>query len=159
MPPKIEILVDDAGLQAALARLSATLGDMTPIMQAVANELLSQTEINFAQQGRPAWSPLAQITIKERTRQGSWPGRILQISPAGLAPSIQTAAGPDFARIGSNKPYAAIHQFGGQAGRNHKVRIPARPYLPVNTDGQLQPEAREAILAIIEAKLAAAVAG
>jgi phage virion morphogenesis protein len=31
--------------------------------------------------------------------------------------------------IGTNKIYAAIHQFGGQAGRGKKVPIPARPYL------------------------------
>jgi len=31
--------------------------------------------------------------------------------------------------VGTNKVYAAIHQFGGDAGRNKKVKIPARPYL------------------------------
>ena len=48
--------------------------------------------------------------------------------------------------IGSNKEYAAIHQFGGMAGRGRKVEIPARPYLPLTTDGDLQPEAREEVL-------------
>lgn len=27
--------------------------------------------------------------------------------------------------------YAAIQQYGGQAGRGHKVTIPLRPFLPV----------------------------
>ena len=31
--------------------------------------------------------------------------------------------------IGSDVPYARIHEFGGQAGRNRSVAIPARPYL------------------------------
>jgi len=31
--------------------------------------------------------------------------------------------------VRTNKSYAAIHQFGGDAGRNKKVKIPARPYL------------------------------
>lgn len=31
--------------------------------------------------------------------------------------------------IGSPLPYAAIHQFGGFAGRQHRTFIPARPYL------------------------------
>ena len=35
----------------------------------------------------------------------------------------------DSAVIGSNLEYAAIHQLGGQAGRNKAVEIPARPYL------------------------------
>ena len=36
--------------------------------------------------------------------------------------------------IGSNKVYAAIHQLGGQAGKNKKVTIPARPYLKLTDD-------------------------
>lgn len=30
---------------------------------------------------------------------------------------------------GSKLPYAAIHEYGGQAGRNRAVTIPKRPYL------------------------------
>ena len=33
------------------------------------------------------------------------------------------------ATMGSKVPYAAIHEFGGMAGRNRSVAIPARPYL------------------------------
>ena len=36
--------------------------------------------------------------------------------------------------IGSNKVYAAIHQLGGQASKNKKVTIPARPYLKLTDD-------------------------
>ena len=35
----------------------------------------------------------------------------------------------DSAVIGSNLEYAAIHQLGGQAGKNKSVVIPQRPYL------------------------------
>lgn len=35
----------------------------------------------------------------------------------------------DEATLGSNLVYAAIHQFGGMAGRGHKTKIPARPYI------------------------------
>ena len=31
--------------------------------------------------------------------------------------------------IGSNLAYARIHELGGQTGRNHSVKLPARPYL------------------------------
>lgn len=30
--------------------------------------------------------------------------------------------------VGTDVVYAAIHEFGGMAGRNRSVRIPARPY-------------------------------
>ena len=32
-------------------------------------------------------------------------------------------------RVGTNLDYAPIHEFGGMAGRGHKVRIPERPYI------------------------------
>lgn len=34
--------------------------------------------------------------------------------------------------VGSNIVYAAIHQFGGQAGKERKVTLPARPYLGID---------------------------
>lgn len=46
-----------------------------------------------------------------------------------LASSVNTYYDNDSAVIGSNLEYAAIHQLGGQAGRNKKVNILARPYL------------------------------
>ncbi|WP_373740330.1 phage virion morphogenesis protein [Neisseria sp.] len=45
-----------------------------------------------------------------------------------LAASISTKAGNDFVRIGSNKPYAAIHHLGGNADHGRKVSLPARTY-------------------------------
>ena len=42
--------------------------------------------------------------------------------------------------------YAAIQQFGGKAGRGHKVTIPARPFLPVRQDGTLYPQEQVLIL-------------
>ena len=46
-----------------------------------------------------------------------------------LASSVNTQYDDESVVIGSNLPYAAIHQLGGQAGKNKKVEIPARPYL------------------------------
>ena len=46
-----------------------------------------------------------------------------------LAASITSKYDKNSAIVGTNKIYAAIHQFGGKAGRNQKVEIPARPYL------------------------------
>lgn len=51
-----------------------------------------------------------------------------------LASSVNTYYDEDSAIIGSNLAYAAIHQLGGQAGKNKKVTIPARPYLKLIGD-------------------------
>lgn len=52
-----------------------------------------------------------------------------------LAASINTFYDNNSAVIESNLEYAAIHQLGGQAGRNKSVEIPARPYLNSTTEG------------------------
>lgn len=76
---------------------------------------------------------LAESTKKQRTKKRKWPGQILQVE-GKLAASINTYYDNDSAVIGSNLEYAAIHQLGGQAGKNKKVEIPARPYLKLTDD-------------------------
>ena len=51
--------------------------------------------------------------------------------------------------VNSSPVYAAIQQFGGQAGRGHKVTIPARPFLPIRLDGTLYPDEQAEIIKVI----------
>ncbi len=51
---------------------------------------------------------------------------------ARLRNSIDYAVAGDTVLVGSNAAYALIHQKGGMAGRGHKTRIPARPYLGIS---------------------------
>jgi len=52
-----------------------------------------------------------------------------------LKRSLTWEAFPDGSVIfGSNMEYARIHQEGGQAGRDKKTTIPARPYMGVTKD-------------------------
>ena len=51
------------------------------------------------------------------------------VDTENLMGSITSAYTNDEAIVGTNEPYAAIHQFGGKAGRGRKVDIPARPFL------------------------------
>ena len=60
-------------------------------------------------------------------------------------------------KAGTPMQYAAIHQFGRIAGRRKKVRIPARPFIPVDRDGNLSPEAERGVLAAIYDHLAESV--
>ncbi|MCD7779784.1 MAG: phage virion morphogenesis protein, partial [Candidatus Gastranaerophilales bacterium] len=76
---------------------------------------------------------LSEITIKKRKEIDKWPGQILQ-AEGQLASSVNTQYDDSSAVIGSNLPYAAIHQLGGKAGKNKKVTIPARPYLKLTDD-------------------------
>ncbi|MEX6661538.1 phage virion morphogenesis protein, partial [Pseudomonas aeruginosa] len=58
----------------------------------------------------------APATVAAREAKGRGPHPILQVTNA-LARSVTTWADRNEAGIGSNLVYAAIHQFGGDAGR------------------------------------------
>lgn len=136
-----EIKIDDKAVMGALDRLARSARDMSPVMRAISTELLSQTEANFAAQGRPKW-----MGIKPRKRRTG--GMILQ-DTGQLAASITASHDATSATIGSNKVYAAIHQLGGQAGRERKSKIVPRPFLPVDAQGYLQPDAAESVLGLV----------
>lgn len=112
-----EFQVKDAGVVGLLSRVSGGFHNTTPLMRAIAGAFQTVTEENLAAEGRPHWLGLAPATIRRRTKAGTWPGKMLQVSAAGLAASIATAYGRSYARIGSNKPYAAIQHFGGKIER------------------------------------------
>lgn len=129
MTDPIEIKVDNAEILKALKKLSEKTQNLRPVMRNIAGIMMDSVEENFAQQGRPKWKDLSEVTKKQRRKEGKWPGMILQKSQGGLAQSITSEYGDDYAIVGTNKKYAAIHQLGGPAGRGKKVNIPARPYL------------------------------
>lgn len=167
-----EIKIESKAVMATLERLAASTHDMSPLTRSISVELLSQTEANFAAEGRPKWLGI-------QPRKGREGGQILQ-DTGQLAASITADSDANSASVGSNKVYAAIHQLGGQT-RPHVIRprnkqalafngrvvksvnhpgskIPARPFLPVDAQGNLQPEAEEGILGIANNYLASIIA-
>jgi phage virion morphogenesis protein len=60
---------------------------------------------------------------------------ILRLS-GRLAGSFSYRANPDHVRVGTPVEYAAIHHFGGKAGKNRKVTIPRRQILGLSDDDQ-----------------------
>lgn len=146
----ITVEMDHERLQAALRRVEWAVGNVAPLMRGIAAELVSQTEENFAEEGRPDWADLSDTTTERRAKTGNWPGQILQISSAGLAASVTSHADDSSALVGSNKPYAAMMHFGGSKSAFPHLwgDIPGRPFLPMDVEGQLQPEAEKSILEI-----------
>lgn len=130
----IEIKIDNNDVERKLLKLAQKGENLRPLMKNIAGIFASATEENFKNEGRPdKWTELSEATKKQRTKQKKWPGQILQVS-GQLASSISTQYDDESAVIGSNLDYAAIHQLGGQAGKNKKVEIPARPYLKLTDD-------------------------
>ena len=144
MSDSIEIKIDNKEVESRLLDLAQRSENLRPLMKNIAGIFAYSTEENFKNEGRPdKWTELSESTIKQRTKNKQWPGMILQIS-GQLASSVNTYYDDDSAVIGSNLEYAAIHQLGGQAGKNKSVEIPARPYL------QLTPDDFEEILSMTE---------
>ena len=134
MSDYIEIKIDSKEVERKLQELAKKSSDLKPLMKNIAGIFASAAEDNFAEEGRPdKWQDLSKVTKKLREKKGKWPGQILQVT-GKLASSVNTYYDNDSAVIGSNLEYAAIHQLGGQAGKNKKITIPARPFLKLTDD-------------------------
>lgn len=175
MLPDIVIKIDDAAATAALDRLGRIRAGAPVLMRQIAGIMHTEVEDNFDAQGRPRWAPLlpSSLTSKYRhdvtTRKGRArrdnvsrfrdavrQNKILQAS-GQLASSVVMFSSATEAIVGSNKVYAAIHQFGGTT-RAHVIRarrkralafggilrksvnhpgskIPARPFLALGPEG------------------------
>lgn len=136
----LEISLDASRLEHGLGQLLKNATNTRPMMRAIATEMVSLTEDNFENEswGGEKW---------KQSKRAANGGKTLQLT-GQLATSISTKVGNDFAQIGINKKYAAIHHLGGQAGRGRKVILPARPYLPINGSGQLQKGAEKKLIDI-----------
>ena len=129
-----EITLSIEELQGKLERLSKALENKTPLLRRVANTLQNVTEESFDKQASPfgeKWKPNAPKTLQKKR------GNKILIQSGLLSQSFTQKVTGTSAQVGTNKEYAAIHQFGGKAGRNGKVIIPARPFMPINKNGEI----------------------
>ncbi|MEE2025037.1 phage virion morphogenesis protein [Alkalimonas mucilaginosa] len=115
MTNKITIEHNSTAVIDVLQGLMDRLGDLTEPMQRIAGVMEDATERAFATEASPVtgtpWQALSDNYLKANpSRRG---GQILQASSGGLAASYTSDYGSDWAEIGSNKIYAAIHHFGG----------------------------------------------
>lgn len=160
----ISVRIEDKEVQALLTRLQAKVGNMKPLMTKIGafyeRRVLENFKAESAPDGTP-WQRLAQDTLMIRLGSKNKKGvkmgflasgglsakgkryiqgkRILRES-GDLEGSIHFQADADSVTIGTSGsiPYAAIHQFGGKAGRGRKVTVPARPYLAMNRGTELE---------------------
>lgn len=130
----IEARIEYRPVLDALRRAAAQMANTKPLMAAVAGILHASTIRNFEEQGRPKWRDLAASTKLSRAVNGrDWkaarsggkmevrqPGMILN-NTGMLKNSVQMSSSASVAVVGSNKVYAAIHQFGGRT-KPHVIR-------------------------------------
>ena len=116
----------DNVLEKAAGRLTQT----DEVLASLGELLRSQSWRNFEQEQAPdgrKW--------KQSRRAAAQSGKTLQNS-ARLRSSItyKKASLEKAVYVGTNLPYAAIHQFGGRTGRNRRVNMPPRPYIGLNKE-------------------------
>ena len=154
-----EVVIQNDEITGALARLSAALSDLTPVMQEIGEILLDSTKQRFIQGVAPEgtrWARKSQTTLN---RYGARSSNRIDVRPlfgpsGALSSQIFTEVTPDSVRWGSPMIYAATQQFGAAKGsfgpysgidKNGKRfsgsspwgNIPARPFLGISAEDQV----------------------
>lgn len=144
----INARLDDKKVNALMQRIAKRACTLDPAWRIIGEIGVLSVRENFMAGGRPnSWQPLSPATLfgvvrgrKGYTKRGDLrkPARRRLASKrilvgrgmrGGLMGTIHYSLLSPGVAIGTNKEYAAIHHFGGQAGRGLQVTIPARPYL------------------------------
>lgn len=141
----------DPGGEAAkqLGNAAKQLKDARPLFRSLAGILESETEANFAAQGRPSWVPLKASTKAARLKRNKGSSLLKILQDRGiLAASVSSSYGADFAQIGAGgaaKDYAAIQQFGGTIDR---AAYSVKTRLRTDRDGELLRQGKNKNLAV-----------
>jgi phage virion morphogenesis protein len=141
MAVEIQVKIEDQAVKAMLARLMERTGDLTPVMRTIGEIVRESVDRNFEEERSPdgkRWIPSLRAILTG--------GKTLT-DLAILRNSLNVRPSRDRVAVGTNDIRAAIHQFGGKAGRGRKVNIPARPFLGVRKGDW--PEIKAAISAYL----------
>lgn len=156
--------IDDSDILRVMGRLQKKAANLHPCLKNIGLHLEESTQQRFNKEEDPAgihWAALKSSTLKRKK------GTKILTESSGMRDSIISAVRNNGLRVGTNKVYAATHQFGRDKMPEHKrtvttvfgkklkfpvwaqvrsydPKIPARPFLGFsNTD-------REEIMAIMQ---------
>ena len=139
-------------LQTKLKSLQNIDKKTKPLMQTLGNILQNEIEASFENESSPfgqKWQALKPSTIRQKQKLGK-SSNILR-SDGNLADKWIVKADDKKATVSNNTnkngfAYGLVHQFGSnKAGRSKSVKIPARPFLPVDKSGHLPNRTKQAI--------------
>lgn len=166
-----EVTIRDASAQAAMDQLYARATDLRPALLEIGEDLTGMVKESFSTSTSPwgeRWAPNAQATIMAHLAKfgGSYSKKTGRITATGsrrvtnkkpligetraLSTTIYSRVEGNTLTLGSPKQYAAIQNFGGQAGRGKKVTIPERRFMPADDTGTLAPGAQDAVLEVLD---------
>lgn len=146
----ISVEIDNKTVLAALDRLQARAGNLRPALFEIGERLAESTYERFNTGTAPdgsLWALISEVTKQLSAKRGKRKGGPL-VETGVLQDTIeyQLMANGKGVMVGTNRfskkddggwdGGAAIHQFGGKAGRGHQVDIPARPFLGLSADDE-----------------------
>lgn len=130
-----QIAIDDAQLRRRIAAIQAGLDDATPLMRVWGEIAQTSVAENFERGGRPKWPPLSPVTVALKGHNRPLIGKTGNLRRIAVRPERSRVV---LGTHPSARDYAAIQQKGGDAGRNRRVRIPARPYLVLQDEDRAE---------------------
>ena len=143
-------------LQAKLKSLQNIEKKTKPLMQTLGNILQNEIEASFENGSSPfgqKWQALKPNTIRQKQKLGK-SSNILR-SDGNLADKWIVEADDKKATVSNNTnkngfAYGLVHQFGtNKAGRSKNVKIPARPFLPVDRSGNLPGRVKDVVKKVV----------
>jgi phage virion morphogenesis protein len=153
-----------------MSELSSRVKHMKPMNAHIGNIILNSIEESFEKEASPfgkKWKPVSIRTIHQsfngstHTKKGKQTkafqrhaaGKKILTQSGALGSSFTVNADDGGVSVGTNLAYAAIHNFGGKAGRGKKSNIPARPFVPVTSSGALESGVQGEIMDYLKKKL------
>lgn len=129
----ITIEINDAQVNAAFARISEHLTDLSDLMNEVGIFLVASTEQRFKDTEAPdgsKWAPRSATTIKRYGRKGQSFGPVLH-KTFELSNNTRHQYDAGSVTIGTDLPQSAMMQFGGTKAKWPHLwgNIPARPFI------------------------------
>ena len=133
MAVSLSVRIEDANVRELISGLHHRMADLSPAMKTVGEIVRTSVVRNFEVGGRPPWKPLSKTTLARRKGH-----KILmrQGFAGGLAGSIHYRAAGDRVTIGTNKVYAAVHQFGARKGSFGTFTFTVREHLRRTPSGR-----------------------
>lgn len=117
----IDVNCNDKEIFEALEALSKRAKNLKPVMREISHSMLNAVEENFETEGKSGsgkWEGWSKSWAQKRKDMGK-DGKILTLN-ADLRNSLTRQATADKALVGTNKEYAAIHNFGGPVKKRVK---------------------------------------
>jgi phage virion morphogenesis protein len=128
-----------------LNELEKNANNFRPALENIAVILEDDIQTNFNNESSSSgkkWKKLNKKTKKYKAKRGY--KKKLQ-NRGILASSITSNVSDKSVEVGTNLTYGAVHQYGSEA-----KNIPARPFLPIDEDGQIPVSLEKEIIEEIE---------